>query len=215
MTKRQRPRPTPIMHFTDLQNLAGIVSAGLTCDNQIQGSAEYLSDIGNREIKARRQTRGVPVGAKGNVGDYAPFYFAPRSPMMSALAYGRVPEFTGSILDLVYLVTSVERVMEIGLTVVMSDRNAALSVVEFSDDPDEWDQLVDWPLMDQIIWRSTGEDPDRRERRMAECLVHLVVPWRAFDRVVVADDERQTLVVQILGSLGSTIPVQVDRHWFF
>lgn len=215
MIERQRPRPTPIMHFTDWENLPGIASGGLAGDNQAQGSVGYVRDIGNRGIKDRRRTKDVPVGAKGKVADYVPFYFAPRSPMMYALMCGRVPEFTGSILDFAYLVTSVERLLEFGLTVVLSDRNASMDVVEFSVDPLEWDRLVDWPLMNEIMWNSTGDDPDRRERRMAECLVHPVVPWEAFDRIVVADNDRRAVVSAVLGSLGDTIPVDVDRHWYF
>jgi O-acetyl-ADP-ribose deacetylase (regulator of RNase III) len=38
--------------------------------------------------------------------------------------------------------------------------------------------------MRERYWNNTPNDPDRKERRMAECLVHGHVPWATFTQIV-------------------------------
>jgi ssDNA thymidine ADP-ribosyltransferase, DarT len=96
--------------------------------------------------------------------------------MMAAIHHGKVPEYTGGTESLVYLVTTVEQVVELGLPVVFTDRNAVLGHAHHTTNPAELDNIIDWDLMRARIWRDTDAEPDRRERRMAECLVHRRVP---------------------------------------
>lgn len=78
-----------------------------------------------------------------------------------------------------------ERLAELGLSLVFTDRNAVLGVAEFTADLNRLDGLIDWPLMNATIWRNTDDHPDRKERRMAECLVHQRVPWRGITQIIV------------------------------
>src|SRR5581483_5076142 len=141
-----RPAPTRIVHFTHVSHLPTVASEGLLSDTR--AGDVLTTEVGNRGIKDQRRRRPVEVGAGGVVADYVPFYFAPRSPMLSAIYHGRVPEYTEGQDPIVYLVTSVERLIELGLTPVFTDRNAALAVAEMSTDLSALDDLVDWELMD-------------------------------------------------------------------
>ena len=142
-----RPVPTPLYHFTPIGHLATIIERGLLCDMQAVGSGLQSIDVGNRSIKAQRRCRAVLAGPRGVVADYAPFYFAPRSPMMYAIHRGNVPEYTGGTESLVYLVTSVDRLVELGLHLVFTDRNAVLKHAHHTTEVDELDTLIDWQLM--------------------------------------------------------------------
>lgn len=95
-------------------------------DALAKASGQLAIEVGDAQIKGRRGTRPVPVEPGGVVADYVPFYFAPRSPMMSSIAHGNVPGYTGGTAKIVYLVTSVERLQELGLEVLFTDRNAVL-----------------------------------------------------------------------------------------
>lgn len=208
-----RPAPTRIVHFTHVSHLPTVASQGLLSDTR--AGDVLTTEVGNRGIKDQRRRRPVEVGAGGVVADYVPFYFAPRSPMLSAIYHGRVPEYAEGQDPIVYLVTSVERLIELGLTPVFTDRNAALAVAEMSTGLSALDDLVDWELMDATWWNNTPEDPERRERRMAECLVHQHVPWEAFAGIVTRTEARRTEAEGLLASVGVATTVKSRAEWYF
>lgn len=207
-----RPRPTFLYHFTHVDNLALIVTRGLLCESA--GTPRSV-EVGNRRIKDRRRRRQVPVGPGGVVSDYAPFYFATRSPMLYAINGGRVPEYADGQDPLVYLVTTVERLLELGLRPVFTDRNAVLDVARFTTEVDDLDGLVDWPLMRTRYWNNTAEDLDWRERRMAECLIHAKVPWGAFIGVATRTRLRQAEARALVEGTGVAERVEVRPGWYF
>lgn len=166
-----RPVPTPLYHFTSVHHLASIIECGLHCDNSTAAGLLAV-EVGNRGIKERRRRRAVPVAPRGVVADYVPFYFVPRSPILYAIMMGNVPEYTGGIDPLLYLVTTAERLAELGLPMLFTDRNAVLTTAHFTPHLADLDRLIDWPLMRATMWNNTPSEPDRMERRMAECLVY-------------------------------------------
>ncbi|MGH3931021.1 MAG: type II toxin-antitoxin system toxin DNA ADP-ribosyl transferase DarT [Pseudonocardiaceae bacterium] len=210
-----RPVPTPVYHFTPIAHLATIIEHGLLCDTQAVALGLRSIDVGNRDIKAQRRHRAVRAGPRGMIADYTPFYFAPRSPMMSAIHHGKVPEYTSGTESLVYLVTTVERLVELDLSVVFTDRNAVLRHAHHTTDPGELDEIIDWDLMAARIWRDTDAEPDRRERRMAECLVHRRVPWEAIKCIATCGLAQTTETQRMLTHFRQRVPVRTKPDWYF
>ncbi|MBN9375656.1 MAG: DUF4433 domain-containing protein [Cellulomonas sp.] len=211
------PTPTWLYHFTHLDHLPSIVREGLIADTEVQARGLVVREAGDREIKGRRRRRAVSVGPRGTVGDYVPFYFAPRSPMLYSISHGNVLTFQGRTSDLVYLGTTVELLEDFGADLVFTDRNAVLGYTEFTADRTVWTAggFIDWGLMRETYWNNTAEYPDRKERRMAECLVHRGVPWNAILTVGVFDAQRKDLVEQVLVGAAHVPPVHVRRSWYF
>lgn len=210
-----RQGPTRILHFTHLDQLASIAEQGLVSETVAIITDARRTEVGNLEIKAARRRRRVPVPPGGVVADYAPFYFAPRSPMMYAIHRGRVATYSGGCEELAYLVTSVERLAALGLTLVFTDRNAVLDAATFRSNPAELDTLVDWSLMRATLWANTENEPDRRERRMAECLVHGQVPWAAFTEVAVKSPVVARRALAALAAARSQLTITVRPTWYF
>ena len=111
--------------------------------------------------------------------------------------------------------TTVEQLAEMGLAMVFTDRNAVLAVANFTGDVARLDTLVDWPLMRATWWNNTSMEPDRRERRMAECLVHECAPWAAFHEIVVRDEACGRRARQALATVGVSVPITVTPGWYF
>lgn len=210
-----RPVPTPVMHFTHVDNLPTIISDGLLSDSETRRSGALQVEIGHHDIKAGRRRRTVPIAPGGVVGEYVPFYFAPRSPMMFKIHRGGVSTYTAGLDRVVYLVSTLEALSASPCQCVVTDRNAARRVAAFAEATDDLDDFVDWPLMQARQWGKSDEDPDRPDRRSAECLVQEVVPWASFTEVVAKTNAAAADAQAAIAAGGYATPVTVRGQWYF
>src|SRR5262249_40429592 len=145
------PRDRWILHFTHIDNLPMIVKCGRLVSDTVAQQGLMQAEVGDLDIKEARRRRVIPTDPGGTVGDYVPFYFAPRSPMMYRIACDHRDGIGGRYPDgdrpLVYLAATVGAVIDAGLTWVATDGNAATATTEFSSDLDRLDDMIDWPLM--------------------------------------------------------------------
>ena len=87
--------------------------------------------------------------------------------------------------------------------------------VSFSDGLVLDDDFIDWPLMGEQYWNNTPDQPQRVERRMAECLVHQRVPWEAISEVVTNSLSVALEAEGLLASLKEQATVSVRGGWYF
>lgn len=132
-----------IFHFTHVDTIPSIVDCGrLVCDFTAR-TGLMRTEVGDTDIKESRRTHVVPVGPGGQVGEYVPFYFACRSPMMFRIACDHRDGIAGRYPDgdrpLVYLATTIGLVIDSGQGWVAADGNAATTATRFSS---ELTQLV-------------------------------------------------------------------------
>ncbi|MDG4764326.1 DUF4433 domain-containing protein [Solwaraspora sp. WMMD406] len=207
------------MHFTHVENLPIIAATGrLACDVSARAGLTR-TEVGDPAIKDSRRRRQIPIGPRGYVGDYVPFYFAPRSPMMYRIACDHrdsIPgRYAGGDRQLVYLAATVGAVVDAGLAWVATDGNAANAATTFTTNLDDLNSMVDWPLMYAERWNSTEEDPDRQRRRMAEFLVHREVPLAVFQQVAAYDPAHAAQARATLGDHYLTSRVAVVPTWYY
>ena len=206
--------PTGIYHITHRSNLASIVEPGmLFANSEIPDERKEYSTIAHETIQDQRATTPVPCGPGGVLHDYVPFYFAPRSPMLCAIAYGRVPSCPNQA-DVVHLVAAAEEVRDAGLGFAYTDGHGIMVITEFYDDLAQLDN-VDWELMEAKYWSDTHEDGDRKRRRQAEFLVHESMPWHMIKEVVVMNGSVEQEVRETLVSIGDATPVRTQRNWYY
>lgn len=208
-----------IYHFTHVDNLTGILAADhLSCD-YVARQGITRTEVGASDIKESRRQRSIPIAPGGYVGDYVPFYFAPRSPMMYRIACDHrdsVPDrYQGGDKPLVYLVTTVGAVIDAGLTWVATDGNAATATTDFTSALATMDQMVDWPLLEAERWNNTAEDPDRQRRRQAEFLVYREVPLRLIRWVAVDSERHRSQVSKLLVDHALAGRVIVRPRWYY
>ena len=202
---------TAIYHITHVNNLQRIFAeGGLRCDRDAQKLKSV--NIGHRHIKERRMNRRVPVGPGGTVGDYVPFYFAPRSPMLYAIQGGMVEGYAEGQKPVIYLRSTIEAVTEAGLRWVFTEGHADMLFTDFFDDLKDLDK-VDWALMQARYWHDTNDDPDRKRRRQAEFLVHEFFPWELVSYIGVYD---RSIAEQAGGIIkGGGPEVGIELGWYY
>jgi hypothetical protein len=150
-TPARPPDRALILHFTHIANMPSIVARGALLADSAAQAAGLPMDVGDIDVKARRRSVPVGCGPGGMVSDYVPFYFAARSPMMFRIACDHRDSVAGRYGEgedpLVYIVSSVDRVVEAGLDWVASDGNCAAALTRFVTDVHDLETAIDWPLM--------------------------------------------------------------------
>ena len=209
------PRRELPYHFTHISNLALIAKEGLYSDTKIKASHTSPREVGHASTKQRRRGLPVPPDPGGHVADYVPSFFAARSPMLFVISKGNVPTYSGTQDEIVYLVTSIGKVVNQGLPFVFTDRNAALDYAEYENNLKNLNDYVDWTLMEARYWNATDEEPDRKERRMAEFLVHGHVPAQVILGVATRTNDVSKKAQRALAKVGSSIPVTTQPDWYF
>jgi hypothetical protein len=202
---------TEIYHITHLRNLERILADGeLHCDRAAQDAK--VVNIGHRHIKERRLRRAVPVGPRGTVGEYVPFYFAPRSPMLYAISRNAVEGYAEGQNPVIYLCSTAEVVKKAGLRWVFTEGHADMDFTDFFDDLKDLDK-IDWGLMKATYWYDTNDDPDRKRRRQAEFLVHGSFPWKLVSYIGVHDRSAAETVRKMLN--GDHPEVGIEPGWYY
>jgi hypothetical protein len=215
---------TPIYHITHVANLPAILrEGGLLGDAEAERRRVCAQSIAYDTIKERRRRRivanlrGEAVGAGGILPDYVPFYFCNRSPMLGAIHKGNVPGYQGGQRQVVYLVSSVEKVAAVaGLRWCFTDGHAVEAVTDF------FDRLEDLTKVDRVAvetWRWGGKwllnDPDVKRRKQAEFLVHGRFPWGLVTQLGVFDTAMAADVQNSIAGTGQLPRVTIERKWYY
>jgi hypothetical protein len=192
------PTPTPIYHITHVDNLPLILAdGGLRCCADLRSSSVRYRDIAYQDLQAWRAQRRVPSAPGGVLHDYVPFYFAPRSPMLCAIAYGRVPHYSEGQGPIVHLVSTVQATLAAGHSFVFTDGHTRVAVTDYFNDVADLDR-IDWSVMPLKFWKDTNARPDCERRRQAEFLVRSFFPWTLITEIGVKDLATKRKVQEIL-----------------
>jgi len=196
-----------IYHITHVENLASIIAHGcLWSDSERIAKNLLTTNIGYSHIKERRLKRTVKMG--GNLGDYVPFNFCPRSVMLFVVSKGH-SDYVGGEDGIVHLVSSVNTATALGKRWAFTDRHADLCYALYFTSRDELHE-VDWNVMPSRQW---GGNDEVKARRQAEFLVYGSFPWSAVERIGVKSNAVATKVRNIVN--GDTPPVIVESSWYY
>jgi hypothetical protein len=158
--------------------------------------------------------RRVPLAPNGTLGDYVPFYFAPRSPMLYAINSGFVEGYDEGQAPVIYLISSVEAVNATGRRWLFTEGHAEIAYTDYFNDLRHLNK-IDWRVMKSKFWNDTDEDPDRKRKRQAEFLVHEFFPWEAVQHVAVYTEMMKRQVKDILGDGKHARTVRIERSWYY
>jgi len=118
--------------MTHVENIHHILENGITHQTSVNSNKAYVS-IGYHSLISKRESFVLPNGKR--LGNYIPFYFGPRMPMLyvimlgaNSIKYNIKPVLSE---DIVYCITSVEQILNHGLRFIFSDGHAVSELTDF------------------------------------------------------------------------------------
>ena len=205
-----------IYHITPIDNLPSIIAEGcLWSDCQaLQRNPDHIV-IGYDTIKKRRLEE-LPVACCPStfVGQYVPFYFCPRSPMLYVIHRRNSDlQYQSGQDRIVHLVSKVGVAIQssAGRAWAFSDGNAGARYARFCNNLDEIDEYVDWTAVRATSW----SDPTVKERKQAEFLVYESFPWTAFMGIGVIRQELAREVESLIQNADHQPKIVVKPEWYY
>ena len=202
---------TYLYHITDVANLAAIIqSGGLASDLALARAGGQAVAIGYAHIKERRMTQyRVPCSGNRFVGEFVPFYYCPRSPMLYTINQGNVPgRAAGCQSTILHLVSTVQKALDLGKPWALSDVGAGAAYAQFFNDPQRLEGL-NWDAIRANIWKG------RMHEKQAEFLVADAFPWSAIVGIGCHNEAVSARVNGILQSSVHKPRVFTKLSWYY
>ena len=202
------PDRVAIYHITDVENLPGILGRG-GLDSDAIMAQKNSTVIGYGHIKERRLTQ-IRVNCCGGrfVGEFVPFYFCPRSPMLFTINKGNTGRQPGCQSTIVHLVSTMNVGIQSGRAWAVSDGNAGAFHTCFDADP-EAVKALDWAAIRATSWQG------KQHEKAAEFLVADFFPWTGFHAVGCHNPQVAAAVSSLLQHQTHQPPVTVHREWYY
>ncbi|HST59128.1 MAG TPA: DUF4433 domain-containing protein [Longimicrobium sp.] len=202
------------MHIDNLPTL--LQRGALHAPNATPNDGLVYRTIHDTNVQASRSVRTIPCGPGGTIHDYVPFYFGPLSVMLLNLHSGRVAGYNQGQEPIVYVVSSIERVIAANRPWVFSDGHGLAEFTNWYADLSRLDE-VDWDLVGARYWADRAEDNDRQRRKQAEFLVRDHLPWSAVAGIGVlnaaARAKAESMMAAFPAARGTT--VRVRSEWYY
>lgn len=201
---------TRIYHITDVSNLAAIIAkGGLLSDVAISSAGGPQRMIGHSHIKQRRMTQyRVPCTGNRFVGEFVPFYYCPRPPMLYAMNKGATGLAVGGQTSVLHLVSSVQRALDLGRPWAIADSNAGGDYAQFYADTAQLETL-NWDAINASFWQNVVS------AKQAEFLVAERFEWEAITGIACHNAVIQAQVQALLAPLHHQPKVITKPDWYY
>ncbi|MGV8093537.1 MAG: DUF4433 domain-containing protein [Mangrovibacterium sp.] len=177
---------TYLFRMIHIRNIPHILEYGLTHKNSPSANSDFVP-IGDTSLISFRDLRKVFVtnGLSNNknaeeiiLGDFIPFYFGPRMPMLFVIQKGG--NFVPGLIpaeQIVYCITSIQKVINHKLKFYFSNGHATNHFTDFFNEEmvNNIENIIDFTAVKAKYW-NIDDDLDLKRRKEAEFLIQGDVP---------------------------------------
>ena len=202
-----------IWRIVHRDNIPWILQNGLHSSHSPTQCKNWVQ-IGSPELIEKRQQHPVPVGKKGVLSDYVPFYFTPFSPMLMNIKSGRGGVCQRTNDEIVILVSSLHNLEQQQIPFVFTNSHAYYQWADFYTDLTNLDK-IDWAILQARDFKRDMDDPAKFERYQAEALVHQYCPVKALIGVICYTEAVKAQIELWLKQANVDIPVYVRQGVYF
>lgn len=160
---------TYLYRITHIDNIPHILQYGITHSGSVNANPNF-KPIGDSSLITTRNN--FLLDDRRRLGDYIPFYFGVRTPMLYVVQNGFNMVTPISAENIVYCVTSVQKIIDQRLSFVFTDGHAVDGFTSQYDEAriHDLDSLIDWKAVHAKYWKDET-DLDLKRRKEAEFLV--------------------------------------------
>ncbi|WP_235299806.1 type II toxin-antitoxin system toxin DNA ADP-ribosyl transferase DarT [Portibacter marinus] len=191
-------------------NIPHIIEYGITHKSSINSNPNYIP-IGDSTLISTRNSHPIITGKV--IGDFIPFYFGFRTPMLYVIQKG----FNGvSAVDpskIVYVVTSIDSIIKSGVPFIYTDGHAtdSFSSVYSQSEITDLEKQLDFKAIRAKYWRDEN-DLDLKRRKEAELLLEDDLLYSYINGFVVLNDNCK----KVLTKLGiPAIMILIKKSYYF
>lgn len=204
------PKPNFIYRMVHWKNVGYILKNGLCSKNHKLADPNYIN-IGHKKLIVDRKDKDIPIEGAGLLGEYIPFYFAGHSPMLLMIKNGTPPVEKIPQEDIVFLISTVEKVKQFNLEYVFTDMHAKLALAHFFNDDAGFDSIK-WDIVKSLQWKNTEDNRSRKDYKQAGFLVRNYMPVNCITHIGVKTERRKTFFDKMIANLALNISVGVDKN---
>lgn len=202
-----------IFRITHIDNVPWILRNGIHCRNSPTQDPDFR-EIGNPDLINKRQHRNVPVGPGGTLSDYVPFYFTPHSPMLLNIKTGYGGMKPTRMEDIVIFVSKLHQISQLNLPFVFTNQHAYPVAAQYFTELERLDQ-IDWKILKTRDFKQDLDDPGKKERYMAEALIHNQVPLSALLGLACYGPQAHSRLLGMQADAGISLKTVAKPEWFF
>lgn len=203
-----------LFRITHINNLPWLLANGLHCSNGNVADPNFVA-IGNPDLISKRTHWRVPIAPGGTLGDYVPFYFTPKSPMLLNIKTGYNGIVQRPNAGIVVLVSSCQAMADHRVPMLFTDRHAYTKMAKWSDDPADLGGMIDWDILRRHDFARTDSYPDKMERYQAEALAHGHVPSVALLGIGCVSDAVRPDIEEQVRAANQALRVVARPEWYF
>jgi len=155
--------------MTHIENIPHIIQCGITHSTSTNANPNF-KPIGDNSLISTRNNYTLDNGKL--LGEYIPFYFGVRTPMLYVVQNGFNMVAPTRAEDIVYCVSSIQKIIDLNLDFVFTDGHAvdSFSSQYTKEDIQNIDRLIDKNAINAKYWKDEN-DLDLKRRKEAEFLV--------------------------------------------
>ncbi len=198
-----------LFRMTHIENIPHILKFGITHSKSVNANPKFKS-IGDSSLIQNRNNFLLDNGK--HLGDYIPFYFGGRMPMLYVIQKGYNSVTPTPAENIVYCISSVQEILDLKLDFVFTDGHAVNSfTTQYSvADIQNIDNLIDMEAINAKYWINDN-DLDLKRRKEAEFLVFGDIPALDLGFIVYNQQAKDKLLQS--GVLEDVI--LIDNNYYF
>jgi hypothetical protein len=199
-----------LFRMTHIGNIPHILKYGITHIFSLNTNINYIP-IGDPSLISNRNSFLMPNGK--TLGQYIPFYFGTRMPMLYVIQNGYNGVSTTKPEEIVYCVSNVHQVISHNLSFVFTDGHAIDGFTTFHDAEDisQISSIIDEKAIQAKYWKDDN-DLDLKRRKEAEFLVENDIPASAIIGWIVYNSAAKSRLLE-MGIADSKILVKSDLYF--